>query len=67
MFLNEAEIKRIKDAFTKTWTRSFWPLFAFLCGILVGVLSATSDITNDCRFAGSFRVDTQAFTCQRKL
>ena len=67
MFLNEAETKRIKSLFAGIWSKSFWPLFALLCGILIGVLFATGNILNDCKYAGAFRIDSQAFSCQRKI
>ena len=67
MILHEHEYKRIKTALAGVWAKSFWPLFALLLGILIGVLFATSDILNDCKYAGSFRVDSQAFSCQRKI
>lgn len=67
MFLNEQETKRVIETSKRIWAKSFWPLFALLLGVLIGVLAATSNITNDCKYAGSFRVDSQAFTCQRKI
>lgn len=67
MFLHEQEYKRVKDILRRFWAAAFWPLFALLFGILIGVLVATSDILNDCKYAGAFRVDTQAFNCQRKI
>lgn len=67
MFLNEQEKQRITTKLKAIWAKAFWPLFTLLCGFLIGVLSATGNIVNDCRFAGSFRVDTQSFTCQRRI
>lgn len=67
LFLEEKERKVLYEKLKQTWAKSFWPLLALLLGILIGVLSATNEIINDCKFAGSFRVDTQAFTCQRKI
>lgn len=67
MFLNEQETQRVIEKTKRIWSRSFWPLFALLCGVLIGVLAATNDILNDCKYAGAFRVDTQAFSCQRKI
>lgn len=67
MFLHDAEIKRIKELCKRIWAAAFWPLFALLFGILIGVLIATNDILNDCKYAGAFRVDSQAFNCQRKI
>lgn len=67
MFLNEQETKRVVDTCKRIWAKSFWPLFALLLGVLIGVLVATSNIINDCKYAGAFRIDSQAFTCQRKI
>lgn len=67
MFLNESEIKRFTEAFKRVWARSFWPLLALLCGLILGVLVATNRIIDDCKYAGAFRVDSQAFHCQRKI
>lgn len=67
MYLNEQEYKRIKEACKRIWAASFWPLLALLLGVLAGVLIATGNIINDCKYAGAFRVDSQAFSCQRKI
>ena len=67
MYLNEQEYKRIKEACKRIWAASFWPLLALLLGVLAGVLITTGNIINDCKYAGAFRVDSQAFSCQRKI
>jgi hypothetical protein len=67
LFLEQKERKVIYEKLKQIWAKSFWPLLALLCGVLIGVLTATNEIINDCKFAGSFRVDTQAFTCQRRI
>jgi len=67
MFLNAEETKRIKETCKRIWASAFWPLFALLFGILIGVLATTGSIINDCKYAGAFRVDSQAFSCQRRI
>lgn len=67
MFLNEQETKRFIDTCKRVWAKSFWPLLALLLGFLIGVLATTGSIINDCKYAGAFRIDTQAFTCQRRI
>lgn len=49
------------------WSKSFWPLAALIIGMIVGSTDTESRITSDCKFAQSFRVGYQAFTCQRKI
>lgn len=67
MFLNAEETKRVREICKRIWAASFWPLFALLLGVLIGVLATTGSIINDCKYAGAFRVDSQAFSCQRKI
>jgi hypothetical protein len=67
VFLTDQESKRIIEKLKRIWAASFWPLFALLLGLFAGVLIATGNIINDCKYAGAFRVDSQAFTCQRKI
>lgn len=67
MFLNEREKKQIIDGSKRIWAKAFWPLLTLLCGVLFGWIGATSEIVNDCKYAGAFRVDSQAFNCQRKI
>lgn len=49
------------------WSKSFWPLSALLIGTLIGTTNSESRITSDCKYAQTFRVDHQAFACQRKI
>jgi ABC-type nitrate/sulfonate/bicarbonate transport system permease component len=56
----------------RAWCRSVWAeslgvVIALVLGILIGVLYRQTDITEDCRYSGSFRVGTQAFNCQRRM
>jgi len=67
LFLEEKERKVLYEKFKQVWAKSFWPLFALLFGVLIGVLATTGSIINDCKYAGAFRVDTQAFSCQRRI
>ena len=49
------------------WSKAFWPIAALIAGMLIGTTDAESRITGDCKYAQSFRVGFQAFTCQRKI
>ncbi|NDC49032.1 MAG: hypothetical protein EBZ61_08160 [Micrococcales bacterium] len=49
------------------WAKSFIALMLFLIGMWIGTVQTEGRIAGDCKFAGAFRVDIQAFTCQRRL
>jgi hypothetical protein len=49
------------------WSLAFWPLTAFLLGLFIGEGNSESRIMSDCKYAQTFRVDHQAFACQRKI
>jgi hypothetical protein len=49
------------------WSKAFWPIVALIAGMIVGSTDTESRITSDCKYAQSFRVGYQAFTCQRKI
>jgi hypothetical protein len=55
------------DAVNAWWAKSMVAVLLFLFGLYIGGINAESRIVSDCKFAGSFRVDIQAFACQRKL
>ena len=59
-----AKIKRfIKDV----WSNSLGVVIALLLGLMFGIVYKQGDIIDDCKYAGSFRVHSQAFNCQRKI
>ena len=51
----------------RKWARSFFVFLAFFIGMWVGGITTESRIIGDCKFAGAFRVDIQAFACQRRI
>ena len=61
------EWKKFKAWIKAVWAEALPAVIALTIGILLGVLVKQNDIIEDCRYAGSFRVGTQAFNCQRKM
>lgn len=49
------------------WAKSFIAVALFFLGLWIGNVNTESRIASDCKFAGAFRVEIQAFNCQRKL
>ncbi len=51
----------------KWWAKSIVAIILCVIGWYIGGVQTESRIASDCKFAGAFRVDIQAFTCQRRL
>lgn len=67
MMLETITYKQVLDFVYKTWSKSFAAVLMFLIGIVIGQVQSESRIIGDCKYAGAFRVDVQAFTCQRRI
>jgi hypothetical protein len=67
MIVDTINYKAIWEWVNAVWARSFIALMLFLIGMWIGTVQTESRLASDCKFAGAFRVDIQAFTCQRKL
>lgn len=61
------EAKALLELTRKAWAYGFGVIIALVIGIALGMVIAREEIIDDCRYASSFRVHTQVFTCQRKL
>lgn len=64
---NLFDTKQILPLAKRIWALSFWPLVALFLGLYIGANNSESRITGDCKYAMTFRVDHQAFSCQRKI
>ena len=51
----------------RIWAKSLVAVFLFFLGLWIGIVQTEGRVASDCKFAQAFRVDIQAFTCQRKL
>ena len=67
MIVETITFKRVLEWINQLWARSLVAVLMFLIGMWIGQINSESRITSDCKFAGSFRVDIQAFTCQRRI
>ena len=61
------EWKKIKAWVKSVWAESLGVVIALVIGIIFGIVYKQGDIIDDCKYAGSFRVHSQAFNCQRKI
>ncbi len=67
MITENITFKTVIQWVNEVWAKSFMSVGCLLIGLGIGGLMAESRIVSDCKFANSFRVDIQAFTCQRKI
>ena len=67
MIVDTINYKAIWAWINAVWAKSFVAVVLFMLGLWIGTVQTESRLASDCKFAGAFRVDIQAFTCQRKL
>ena len=61
------DIAKAIDMVNGWWAKTIVAILLCVIGWYVGGIQTESRIASDCKFAGAFRVDIQAFTCQRRL
>jgi hypothetical protein len=67
MIVDTINYKAVWAWINAVWAKSFVAVVLFLIGLWIGTVQTEGRIAGDCKFAGAFRVDIQAFACQRKL
>ena len=61
------ELKKVLEMINSWWARSMFAIILCVIGYQIGAIQTEIRIASDCKFANAFRVDIQAFSCQRKL
>jgi hypothetical protein len=67
MFIENISPKIVLDWINGVWAKSLAAVIMFVVGMMIGQVQTESRIISDCKFSGSFRVEIQAFTCQRRI
>jgi len=67
MIIETINYKAIWEWVNAVWAKSMIAILLFLLGLWIGGINTESRIASDCKFSGSFRVDIQAFNCQRRI
>jgi len=65
--IESIDYRAILDWINAVWTRSLVAVLLFVIGLWIGQVQTESRVIGDCKYAGAFRVDHQAFVCQRRL
>ena len=61
------ELQRLTKGVKLVWAGSMGVVISLVVGFLLGIVYKQGDVIDDCKYAGSFRVHSQAFNCQRKI
>jgi hypothetical protein len=67
MIIYQFDYKKIFTWIHALWAKSLAAVIALIIGWSLGSMSAETRIVGDCKFSGAFRVEIQAFACQRKI
>ena len=67
MIVHQINYKVVLDWVNAVWAKSLAAVIMFCLGVWIGEINTESRIVSDCKFAGAFRVDIQAFNCQRRI
>lgn len=67
MLVYPIDYRKILEIIQSVWAKSLSAVVALVLGWSLGSMSTESRIVSDCKFAGAFRVEIQAFVCQRKI
>jgi hypothetical protein len=67
MIIDTIDYKAVWTWVNAVWAKSFFAVILFVLGLWIGTVQTESRIAGDCKFAGAFRVEIQAFACQRRL
>ena len=67
MIIEAINYRKIWQWINSVWSESLIAILLFFIGLWIGSVNTESRIASDCKFAGSFRVDIQEFSCQRKI
>ena len=67
MIIESVSFKRVWEWINNVWAKSLIAVILFFIGMSIGQIQAESRIASDCKFAGAFRVEIQAYNCQRRI
>jgi len=67
MIVETIDYKKIFGWIQNVWAKSLAAVCMFFIGIYIGEVQIEGKIIGDCKYAGAFRVEQQAFMCQRRI
>jgi hypothetical protein len=67
MSIETFDYKQIFVWINNAWAKSLAAVIMFWVGIAIGQVQVESKVVGDCKYAGAFRVNHEAFVCQRRI
>ena len=67
MIVETIDYRKILTWINDVWAKSLAAVLMFVIGVWIGQVQVESRTVGDCKYAGAFRVEQQAFTCQRRI
>ena len=67
MIVETIDYKKVIAWINDVWAKSFAAVIMFFIGIYIGQVQVESRTIGDCKYAGAFRVNHEAFVCQRRI
>jgi hypothetical protein len=61
------DYRKVIDWINAVWAKSLAAVVMFCIGLWIGEVQTESRVIGDCKYAGAFRVEQQAFMCQRRI
>ena len=67
MIVETIDYKKVIAWINDVWAKSLAAVLMFFIGIYLGQVQVESRTVGDCKYAGAFRVNHEAFVCQRRI
>lgn len=67
MIVETIDYKKIFAWINEVWAKSLGAVIMFCIGLWIGQVQVESRVVGDCKYSGAFRVNHEAFVCQRKI
>ena len=67
MIVETIDYRKIFAWINAVWAKSLAVVIMFVIGMCIGQVQVESRVICDCKYAGAFRVNHEAFVCQRRI
>lgn len=67
MIVETIDYRKVIAWINDVWAKSLAAVLMFFIGVYLGQVQVESRTVGDCKYAGAFRVNHEAFVCQRRI